>query len=166
MSKKSSLGSFLSVVTGYNAGKRILQSAKDMAVPRAAQEGAGLLRQLVGMIQRRPAPAKEQAISFESLCAARGVTENDLAILHKQMKEQARYIRYAAWISPIFGIAYAIPADPIWAIVYLANGFLVFLVLHILVFKREFRVWQVEKRKLASIREFFDEGGAWRILAG
>lgn len=156
----------LSVAVGYNVLLFVIRSFRRLLWNDSAQWGYD---NTVGAVKRLTEKGKEkrEKETFSQAVERLGLTEKDILEKRTALMDQATIFRWLGHASVIATLVSGYFTDGIWwfALVII-NGLSISFMFFAFAFVRTFRSWQIDKRELAPLRQFLDDGGVVRTLLG
>ena len=160
----NAIGGTVSVLTGYRTLKGAVKATGEIVAARTAATGWGAIKEALGLLRRQTAARTE---TFAEACARQGVTARDLETIAARLGQQATLYRRCGLVGIVLAFGSAIAADGFgWFLLQLIAGLAVAALVFALAIRAEFRLWQVQRRELASFAVFRDDGGIVRGIAG
>lgn len=160
----SAIGGTISVLSGYRTLRGAVKTTREIVADRTAATGWGAIKEALGLLRRQTAARTE---TFAEACARQGVTAQDLETIAARLGLQATLYRRCGIAGILLAVASAVAADGFyWYVLHLAAGLAVAALVFALAIRAEFRLWQVQRRELASFAVFRDDGGIVRGIAG
>lgn len=156
----------LSVATGYNVFLFVARTFRRLLWNDGARWG---YENTVGTVKRMAETNKykHEQETFAQAVERLGLTEKDIDEKRTGLVDQAVILRWLGHASVVATLVSGYFVDGIWWFALVTfNGLSITAMFFAFAFVRTFRAWQIDRRELAPLREFLDDGGVVRTLVG
>lgn len=160
----SAAGSTIGFLTGYTVLKNTLSTTKKIVADSTAIAGWEFIKACIDRLSYKPSGRVE---TFAQACTRLGVTAADYPAIAARLSSSASLYRRVGTVGLIATLVSAAMADGFfWFILETFAGLCFAGLLYSYAIRQTFRLWQLERRELASFAEFRRDSGIVRSIVG
>lgn len=154
------------VLLGFDSAQRVFRTTRDLIFSDfVVTAGRDIFQGWRNLVCFRPRKARVE--TFAAAVARLSVSEADIAARRADFAMQAMIFRILALASLISGIYWVqVETDALLSVMIGINATATTLMFLAFAFVRQFRVWQIDRRKLASVSAFITDSGLRRVIIG